>query len=60
MTESQLKILGPAWVNGELSTERYVELLWGDSLNDDEKRKEIEYLNSVKAMEYGSTDTEVI
>lgn len=59
-TESQLKILGPAWVNGELSTERYVELLWGDSLNDDEKRKEIEYLNSVKAMEYGSTDTEVI
>ena len=43
--ETQLQVLGSAWANGEISTEKYVELLWGDKLSEDEKLREIEWLN---------------
>lgn len=42
--ENELKILGPAWTSGQISTERYVELLWGDKLSDEDRLKEIEAL----------------
>lgn len=47
--ESELQVLGPAWVNGEISTERYVNLLWAGKLSDEELLKEIEWLDSNKA-----------
>ena len=43
--ESQIQILGQAWANGEISTERYVELLWADKLSDEDKQKEIQWLD---------------
>ena len=43
--ETQLQILGQAWANGEMSTEKYVDLLWGDKLSDEEKLKEIQWLD---------------
>ena len=46
--ESLLGVLGPAWVSGELSTERYVNLLWAGRLSDEEMLKEIEWLDSNK------------
>lgn len=47
--ESQLQVLGSAWSNGELSTERYVNLLWGGKLSEDEMLKEIEWLDENKS-----------
>ena len=46
--ENQLQILGSAWVNGEISTERYVSLLWAGKLSDEEMAKEIEWLDNNK------------
>ena len=46
--DAKLQVLYPAFVAGGLSAERYVEELWGDSLTEDEKKKEIEYLMSQK------------
>lgn len=46
--ENQLETLGTAYINGEISTERYVELLWGDRLSKAEKLKEIAWLDSNK------------
>ena len=43
--ETQLQILGQAWANGEISTEKYVELLWGDKLSEEDKAKEIAWLD---------------
>lgn len=43
--ETELPILGNAWSNGQISTEQYVSLLWGDKLSDEDKQKEIEELN---------------
>ena len=43
--ENQLQVLGPAWVSGELSTDRYVDLLWGDKISDEDKKKEIAWLD---------------
>lgn len=42
--ENQLQVLGPAWVNGEISTKQYVDLLWGDKLDEEGKLEEIAYL----------------
>lgn len=54
-TESKLKILGPAFVNDELTAERYVEMLWGDSLSEEEKQHELAYLKSIKEAENGQS-----
>ena len=43
--ENQIQILGSAWANGEISTPRYVDLLWGDTLDDEGKLQEIEWLD---------------
>lgn len=46
--ENELTILGPAWSNGQISTNKYVDILWGDKLSKEDKIKEIEYLDSNK------------
>lgn len=43
--ENQIQILGTAWVNGEISTPKYVDLLWGDTLDNEGKLKEIAWLD---------------
>lgn len=43
--ENQIQVLGSAWGNGQLSTEKYVNLLWTDKLSEEEKQKEIEWLD---------------
>lgn len=43
--ENQIQILGTAWVNGEISTPKYVDLLWGNKLDDEAKLKEIAWLD---------------
>lgn len=47
--ENQLQTLGNAWVQGEISTKKYVELLWGDKLTEQEKQIEIAWLDNNKA-----------
>lgn len=47
--ESELQILGPAWSNGQISTQKYVDLLWAGKLSDEEKAAEIQYLEDNKA-----------
>lgn len=42
--ENELQILGNAWNLGQISTEKYVELLWGDKISDEDKAKEVAYL----------------
>lgn len=34
--ESEIQILGPAWSNGQISTERFVAMLWAGKLSDEE------------------------
>lgn len=46
--ENELQVLGPAWSNGQLSTKKYVEILWGDKLSKEEIKEEIEYLEQNK------------
>ena len=46
--ESELQILGPAWNNGQMSTERYATLLWGGKLSEEELLKEIQWLDNNK------------
>jgi len=46
--ENQIQILGSAWVNGEISTEKYVDLLWGDKISDEEKAAEVAWLDENK------------
>lgn len=46
--ENELTILGPAWSNGQISTEKYVDILWGDKLSKEDKAKEIAYLEQNK------------
>ena len=46
--ENQIQILGTAWVNGEISTSKYVDLLWGDKLDDEAKLLEIQWLDDNK------------
>jgi len=42
--ENQIVILANALQSGALSVERYVELLWADTLDEDAKQKEVEYI----------------
>jgi hypothetical protein len=44
--ETILPLLSSAWSIGSISTERYVELLWGDKISEEEKLEEIEKLNN--------------
>lgn len=46
--ENEIQVLGPAWVSGEISTERYVQLLWAGKLSDEEMLKEIQWLDENK------------
>ena len=46
--ESQLEVLGSAWVSGEISTETYVDLLWRDTKTKEEKAKEVQWLDEHK------------
>lgn len=39
--ENELKVLGSAWSDGQISTKRYVDLLWGDKLTEEDKQEEI-------------------
>jgi len=43
--ESLITILGPAFTSGEISTERYVQLLWAGKLSDEEMAREIQWLD---------------
>lgn len=43
--ENEIQILGSAWVAGQISTRKYVELLWGDKLSDEDKEQEIAWLD---------------
>lgn len=47
--ESELQILGPAWSQGQLSTERFVAMLWAGKLSDEEMAKEVAWLDDNKA-----------
>lgn len=42
--EEEIVILGNAFTQGQISPEKYVETLWGDSLSEEDKQKEIAYL----------------
>lgn len=42
--ENQLSILGAALNSGTLSPEKYVELLWGSTLTEEEKQRELLYI----------------
>ena len=44
--ENELEVLGNAWDKGLISTDKYLELLWGDTLSDEEIAKEKIYLET--------------
>ena len=46
--ENLIKVYGTAYADNEISTERYVELLWGDKLSDEEKAREVALLEQSK------------
>lgn len=59
--ENEITILGSAWVQGEISTERYVDLLWGDKLSEEDKAKEIAWLDNNKQqdnLQFGDIEDE--
>lgn len=65
--ESELQILGPAWSQGQISTERFVAMLWAGKLSDEEMAKEVQWLDDNKKnddfdinqlMEQGNNETD--
>lgn len=46
--ENELTILGPAWKEGQISTKRYVDILWSDKLSEEDKNQEIIWLDENK------------
>lgn len=46
--ENELQVLGSAWSDGQLSTKKYVDLLWKDNLSEEEKAIEIEELEKTR------------
>ena len=44
--ENELQILGSAWSEGQISTKRYIDLLWGDRLSDEEKAIEMQEIEN--------------
>lgn len=51
--ESKITTLLPLLQSGGISTERFVDELWGDSLSNEDKKKEIESINSRQSMGIG-------
>lgn len=50
--ESKITAILPLLQSGAISPERFVDELWGDSLNDEDKKKEVEYIkNQTKTQE---------
>lgn len=49
--ETQAQILTPMWTAGAMSTQMFVDRLYGDSLSEDEKLKEIEWLDNNRKMD---------
>ena len=47
--ESELQVLGPAWTSGQISTERYVAILWAGKLSDEDMAKEVAWLDDNKS-----------
>ncbi len=46
--DAKLEALVPALVSGGMSPEKYVDELWGDSLGEEERLTEIEYITSAR------------
>ena len=46
--ESQASILTPMFTQNAISTEMYVNMLYGDSLSEEAKQKEINALNELR------------
>lgn len=46
--ESKLQFLSPAYSGGAISTEKYVETLWGEMMSDEEQKEEVERLNKIR------------
>lgn len=42
--ESELQVLGPAWSQGQISTDQYIRMLWSGKLSEEEILKEKQYL----------------
>jgi len=49
--DTELQVLGSAWNNNQISTEQYVNMLWKDKLSDEDKQKEIQWLEEKKQNE---------
>lgn len=49
--EQELETLSVAYKRGVLSTEKFVDLLYGEKVSKEEKKKEIEYIENEKAKE---------
>lgn len=47
--ENMLQVYGQAWVNGEISTKKYVEMLWGDKMTETEQAEEAQWLDENRA-----------
>lgn len=47
--ESELQVLGPAWTSGQISTERFVAMLWAGKLSEEEMAKEVAWLDDNKS-----------
>lgn len=48
--ENELRVLGPAWSAGQISTEVYVETLWRDRMTKDERDEEKERLEKARKL----------
>lgn len=46
--ETELETLGPAWSQGQISTDQYVKLLWAGKLSEEEMEREKEWLENNK------------
>lgn len=58
--EQELSVLAPAWSQGAISTEKYIDLLWGDRLTPEEKREEAEKLEANRQSLNGGSVDEIL
>jgi len=56
--ENKLETLGTAYMNKQISTEKYVNMLYEDRLTEEERRKEIEWLEKNNQIEEGGFENE--